>query len=266
MTHTARHMGYRAGWWRDQLLRPWLRAVRGWVVIQPEQATALARTWGSRAPVHVLPNLARVDGPAPPTPAPAADGRLRVAVVGRLALQQKGLDWLARLLAQGPDWAGQCQWHFQGNGPGAPVLQALVRQLGPDQARLVPHAPLDEALAANDVLLLPSRYEGLPLVALEATARGWPVVASRQAGLGALLPARSQFEFGDAAGLAHALDSLRCPQARARAVAHARQRHEAMCGPRRYLATLLPLAQSLAGRPLALAPEVQTTGPGSGAR
>ena len=249
MTHTAQRMGYAAGWWRDQVLRPWLRQVQGWIVIDDTHAEALGHTWGCRGQVHVLPNLARVHGPGPGWPAAQPQGLLRVACVGRFDLHQKGLDWLAGLLHGQPNEALRCHWRFQGSGPGQAALQSLVTALGPHRASLVSHAPLDDALATCDVLLLPSRYEGLPLVALEATARGWPVVASRQAGLSALLPAGSLFEFGDGAGLAQALDKLRCPQARARAVDQARQRQDATGRQAQYQGALRTLCQALTNWP-----------------
>jgi len=111
------------------------------------------------------------------------------------------------------------------------------------------HAPIDDALAASDVLLLASRYEGLPLVALEATARGWPVVATRDSGVEGLLPAQALFDFGDAAGLQLALARLRTPAQRAAAVATARERLQRLCDPRVYAASLQAVVQALRGKP-----------------
>lgn len=224
MTHSAVQMGYRAGRLRDLLLSPWLRRVASWIALDADQALVLRDRWRTRAPVHLLPNLARVAGQAPMPPPPAADGRLRVAFVGRFEPWQKGLDWLISLLRHDGRWDAAFHWRFQGRGPATPALLELASALGPQRVEVCDHAPLDDALAASDVLLLPSRYEGLPLVALEATARGWPVVASRSSGLATLLPASSLFDVGDGHGLAAALESLRTPAARAGAVAHARSR------------------------------------------
>jgi glycosyltransferase involved in cell wall biosynthesis len=224
MTHTARQMGYRAAAWRDAALAGWLRRVHGFITIDEQQCSLLRRSWRVPAPVLVLPNRVRLRGASPPVPAPAPHGRLRVGYVGRFDQHQKGLDWLAQRLRTDGALADAAVWHFQGRGPGEAALHALAAALGPQRVQVHAFAPLESALARIDVLLLASRYEGLPLVALEATARGWPVVASDRAGLQALLPPASLFGFGDAAGLRRALASLATPSARRAAVAHARRR------------------------------------------
>ena len=224
MSYSAAFMGYRGGRWRDRLLAPWLRSVEGWVTIDDTQARGLVDRWRIAAPVFALPNLARLAGPPPPPPAPAADGRLRVAFVGRFDPPMKGLDWLAGVLRGGAPWTTACRWLFQGRGPGRRLLLELAAELGPARVELRDHRPIADALADSDVLLLVSRYEGLPLVVLEATALGWPVVASRSCNVAHLLPPASSFDFGDASGPARSLQSLREPAARAAAVAHARAR------------------------------------------
>lgn len=251
MTHTARQMGYRGGACRDHLLRPWLRGVDGWIVPDQVQARRLRETWGCRhAPVQVMPNLGSVAGPAPRWPAPDAQGRLRVAVVGRFDAWQKGLDWLAQQLRQAAHpshWAHGVHWRLQGRGPDAALLRSLCASLGPQRVSLHDHGPLDQALAASDLLMMPSRYEGVPLVALEATRRGWPVLASHEAGLAGLLPDESLFSRDDAAGLARALQALRDPAERRRRVVLAQSRLAAIDLPRRRGLALQNLASAWRG-------------------
>jgi len=83
-------------------------------------------------------------------------------------------------------------------------------------------------LAAADLVVLPSRWEGLPLTALEAFASGRPVVASRVAGLaevvpsavGALVPPEDPAALGDALARRLRDADLRRAEGRA-AAAHA---------------------------------------------
>lgn len=224
MTFRAQTMGFRHARLRDRALGPWLARVRGFITIGEAQARLLRDDWGVQARVLTLPNRVQLRGAAPAPPAMAHDGRLRVGYVGRFDLHQKGLDWLAGTLRDDADLTQACRWLFQGRGPGEALLQTLASALGPHRVEVWPFAPIEQALARTDLLMLPSRYEGLPLVALEATARGWPVVASDRAGLAELLPTTSVFPFGDRAGLRAALGSLRTPSARRAAVVHARMR------------------------------------------
>ena len=224
MCFSAARMGFRGAALRDAALAPWLRGVERWITVQPQQARLLTDRWGLSAPVHVLPNRARLPVSGPQAPSPAADGRLRLAWVGRFDPWQKGLDWLTQTLATDTAFSRGVHWRFQGRGDFAGVLHRLQQKLGPDCMQVHAHAPIDEALAQSDALLLCSRFEGLPLVALEATARGWPVLASVESGLSDLLPPSSQFHFGDAAGLRRAVALFADPAQRHRAVDHARER------------------------------------------
>lgn len=247
MTHRASTMGYRWATARDWLLAPLLRSVHGWVTIDERQRTTLRDAWGIAAPVYLLRNRARVEAASDVRPTPDDRGRLRVAYVGRFDPWQKGLDWLADGIAADAPWAREHHFRFQGAGPAEARLRALAAAKGSAKVECHPYGPLQQALMQSDVLLLPSRYEGLPLVALEATALGWPVVASRQAGLDALLPATSCFEFGDHAGLARSLAALRNPSARALAVAHAQARLASLQQPALYAAELRALLRHWRG-------------------
>lgn len=247
MAFKAQHMRYRWGRARDRLLAPWLRRVAGWITLDDRQAALLRQGWGVVAPVHLLPNRARLATPAATPPAPLGDGRLRVAWVGRFDLHQKGLDWLAGTIERSPNWTACFSWRFQGRGEGEAALRALAGRLAPGAVSVCAHAPIRDALAASDVLLLASRYEGLPLVALEATASGWPVVATRESGLQELLDAEAQFAFGDAMAMRQALERLREPQRRAQAVARARARLERLCDGAHYEQRLRGVVHALKG-------------------
>ena len=63
------------------------------------------------------------------------------------------------------------------------VLQRLAQNLGiSDRVAFAGFAPVEEIWATNHVLLMPSRYEGLPLAMVEAMLCARPVVATDVAG------------------------------------------------------------------------------------
>ncbi|MFO1081035.1 MAG: glycosyltransferase family 4 protein [Reyranellaceae bacterium] len=106
--------------------------------------------------------------------------RLRVAFVGRLS-PEKGPDLfceIARLVGAGVDW------DVYGDG----VMRAELERRAPSFVRFHGFAAdMDEVWPRIDLLLMPSRAEGLPMAALEALARGIPVAASAVGGLPDLL-------------------------------------------------------------------------------
>jgi glycosyltransferase involved in cell wall biosynthesis len=127
--------------------------------------------------------------------------------VGRLAVQKDQatlLDALARL--KNRPW----RLTLVGDGPLRGDLEQRAGQLGlADRITFAGFVdPLPHFAAAN-VFVLPSRWEGLPAVALEALAAGLPVVATDCApGLTALLAGLNlpATPVGDAAAFAKAIE------------------------------------------------------------
>jgi glycosyltransferase involved in cell wall biosynthesis len=70
------------------------------------------------------------------------------------------------------------------------VLSRCVRIIGP-QSDVLPY------IVASDVIVLPSGYEGVPLVMIEAILAGRPIVASQVSALGSYLPAELLFPVHD---------------------------------------------------------------------
>jgi glycosyltransferase involved in cell wall biosynthesis len=221
MAYSARRMRFRGGALRDWVAGHIVRRADLWITISARQRQLLTNRWQVSSPVLVVSNrLAILERePAPPR-APAA-GALRVLFAGRFDANQKGLDWLcARLRAHPAEWIGQLRFTFQGEGPFGPQLRRLSADLGRCHIDVRSWGEVDGAMDEADVLLLPSRFEGLPLIALQAAHRGLPVVASGDAGLAELLPPWCLFDFGDEAAMWAALKALRDPARRAQALAH----------------------------------------------
>jgi glycosyltransferase involved in cell wall biosynthesis len=106
-----------------------------------------------------------------------------VLTVARLT-EQKGhstlIDAVPRVLERMPE----CRFLLVGTGPLENAIRAAVLRHGIETSvsflgyrEDVPHL-----MAAADLLVLPSRFEGLPLVVLEAMAAGLPVIATRVCG------------------------------------------------------------------------------------
>jgi len=115
---------------------------------------------------------------------PAGDDQVwQIGAIGRLT-KQKGFDILIQALAQLPtEIRYQCS--IAGTGQQAVMLQELIERFKlSDKVKLVGHqADVPAFFKSLDVLIVPSRWEGLGLVVLEAGAAGVPVIASAVDGI-----------------------------------------------------------------------------------
>jgi glycosyltransferase involved in cell wall biosynthesis len=115
------------------------------------------------------------DEPLTPVPRPA-EGPI-VGAVGRL-VHQKGFDLLIRALESLP---AEATCVLVGDGPERASLEELASRLGLRDRLIVTgwaERPRDY-LPSFDVVALPSRFEGFPLVAVEAMLARRPLVVSR---------------------------------------------------------------------------------------
>lgn len=150
------------------------------VVCVSKHEAAIARAHGYRGRFEVVENA--VPGAAPDAKAglfadePSA---LHLLFVGRQD-RQKGFDILARAL----EASGRADLRLH-------VIGGKVRDDGPDvtmprAARAVgwvAHSEIDTWYRSADALIVPSRWEGLPLVIPEALRNGTPVLCSERSGM-----------------------------------------------------------------------------------
>ena len=193
--------------------------------------------------------------PAVPLPdfLPRAEARRRlglpldafvVAAYGRLVPIKRTEAFLQALAAM-PDARGD----VHGDGP---RMSSLVRIAPSNVTFRSASADARACMAAYDALVLPSRREGCPLVAIEAFAAGVPVVGFDVPGVcdalgpwgsGILVP-----ESHGSEGLASALRSLRASPERGVAIAHRAKEHLPQFAPAAVAAQLLRLYESLPAR------------------
>ncbi|NKJ00240.1 glycosyltransferase family 4 protein [Novosphingobium sp. SG707] len=125
------------------------------------------------------------------TSAPVDRRPLRVLFAARL-VHQKGADLLPAILARAQRQAGRRDVEMVIAGEGVfrdDLADAFAKQDGAWQIGLVPPIErLAEKLSNYDVMLAPSRFEGLGLLYLEALLAGVPVLAFRAPGLNEVLP------------------------------------------------------------------------------
>ena len=178
------------GWWLDdqvaRRLRPaMLAASRCFFVSEANRALAERQLGCSLPNAEIVRNPFNVDyNVAPAWPPLGRPELLRLASVGRLHPGSKGQDILFQVLAL-PTWFDR-SWLLTvyGEGPMRDGLERLTHFLGiADRVVFASHVlDVEKIWATNHVLIMPSRFEGLPLSMVEAMLCARPVVATNVAG------------------------------------------------------------------------------------
>ncbi|MGC1421008.1 MAG: glycosyltransferase family 4 protein [Terracidiphilus sp.] len=114
---------------------------------------------------------------------PEKNGRWKLACVARMEVQSKAQELLLQVLAR-PEWrARPIELNFFGKGPHELTLRRLAGMLKLDHVHFRGHvADIKGIWEQNHMLVLPSRYEGLPLALVESMWCGRPAVVTDVAG------------------------------------------------------------------------------------
>jgi glycosyltransferase involved in cell wall biosynthesis len=227
--------GFTGGGWKNAAyewlqIRAFRRMDRVLAVSRP-LVDVLERRGVRREAISLLPNAYASARPAlEPAQARAALGLEGsgpvVGWIGRMS-REKGPDVFVRAAEQST--VDGSRWAMVGDGPERPAAETAAGAIGArDRVRFLGMVPDAGTLVrAFDVLVLSSRTEGTPIVALEAMAAGVPVVATEVGGVPDLLGADGGrlVPSEDPRALAAAVDDLlRDPVAAADQVTRARER------------------------------------------
>jgi glycogen(starch) synthase len=183
------------------------------LVITPRLYRLLASEGVEENRIHLIPpgvNPSLFEGPFEDPF--SGVGKPRVLFVGRLA-PQKGIRTLVAAVGLIKDPSARVL--LVGDGPKRKALEREAERLGVDDrlrfVGFIAHDRLPAVLAHADLLVLPSLYEELGTVLLEAMQAGLPIVASKTGGIpdviedgvnGLLVPP------GDPEALARAIDRI----------------------------------------------------------
>ena len=209
--HTLEAMGAKLGSLRDRFHAYLFQAMDRFITISPAMADLL-RSRGTRCPIEVVYNgidLSRFQ---------KRDSRevraslglpvegLILGNIGRIEFKQKQQLFLLNAFLELPDCFQGCQLVFAGSGPDQGELDQAITASGlGDRVRRLSWMEQPEQLySALDMLMIPSRFEGVPLVMLEALASGIPVIGSDRDGMRDILPEPWRFEQENAPALGRA--------------------------------------------------------------
>ncbi|MCB0828781.1 MAG: glycosyltransferase [Solirubrobacterales bacterium] len=195
ITGSMRELGFRLGRIRAHIARRLLGRLDRACVLSRAAARRFPQLWGSRDPDPAVirmprPGLAPVDrGEARRNLGLEAAGPL-VGIGGRVTALQKGHDTLvaaSRLIVRRRPEVG---FVVAGEGRDRAAIERMVdrRGLSANWHFVGQVSPIADFLSAVDAIAIPSRFEGLPLIALEALEVGLPGIASAVDGLNDVWP------------------------------------------------------------------------------
>lgn len=179
-------------WPNDSLASAWINVfanARRNFFVSYGNHTLLESQLGVELPnSEVIRNPYNVRWEASP-PWPSDNDTVRLACVARLEPRAKGQDLLLQMLAREPWRSRPITLSFFGQGDCENGLRRLAQRLGiSDRIHFRGHTnDIEQMWKDHHALILPSRFEGLPLAIVEAMLCGRPVVVTDVAGNAELL-------------------------------------------------------------------------------
>jgi glycosyltransferase involved in cell wall biosynthesis len=213
-----------------------------WVAISDFSRRLILEMFGAeRSEIALIPNGVRLGGDAEPGESrddvrASVRRELGLAPSTRIALtvarlvEQKGHSVLVPAINSVVRAHPEVRFVWVGDGDQLPLLKAAVGTAGAADHVIMTGMRRDvpRLMAASDLFVFPTRYEGLPFTVLEAMAAGLPIVASDAASIPEIIqPGRHGvlFPSGDSRALEAALlESLQNPERSSQMAACARER------------------------------------------
>ena len=174
-------------WWPSDAvarrMREACRRTHGLYFVSSENVRLVERMLGCRLPnARVVRNPFNVDY-AVQCPFPEEDGCWRLACVARLEPAAKGQDLLLEVLQQDKWRERSVEVSLFGNGHNSQSVRQLASLYRLEDVTFCGHAEnVEEIWRKHHLLVLPSRFEGLPLALVEAMLCGRPAVVTNVAG------------------------------------------------------------------------------------
>jgi glycosyltransferase involved in cell wall biosynthesis len=198
-------MGARFGAVRDLFCSRLINLPDTYITISDEMAKMLKER-GTSVPVEIVYNGIDTDRFQPGDASAACrqlglpSAKVRIGMVGRIEFRQKQQHLLVEAVAADPTLANSCHLVFAGEGPDSAALVEILKKAGVS-GTVLPWSDPADLYRAMDAMVIPSRYEGLPLVMLEALSSGTPVLGSDRDGMRDVLPEEWRFKTGDVGAL-----------------------------------------------------------------
>ncbi len=179
---TLHNLDIADGWWRNTLKRITASRTQRYVAASEAIKQYAVRTFGLKPHSVAVVRYGIDVALYTKCVQPMFGEPIKILMLGRFTKQKNPLLALRALAhMQNMSW----QLSVVGEGDLQEDIEKTILKLGLTSKVSVgkPTAAIAELLGKHDMLIMPSRWEGLGIVALEAMAAGRPVVASRTGGL-----------------------------------------------------------------------------------
>jgi glycosyltransferase involved in cell wall biosynthesis len=205
LAHKLSDTSFKLGWIRDFVNKYFFQIPDAFITVSPSMKRMLVETRNVKVPIIVVwngINLSKLvfhDKHKWRQQYNIAPHEYVVAIMGRIYFKQKGHDFLVNSIRIHQAKMKNIRFLIIGDGPDSIELRRLIQEY--ELNHVITVLPWNNDLSyiysGVDAVTIPSRYEGLPLVMLEAMYYKLPIIASDIDVMSDLLPEIWLFKLGD---------------------------------------------------------------------